>query len=75
MKVLNPQKKPKTFKKKVLSCDLFIMDMMTAALSGSLDEIEQVVKAVKELHATGAPGGLKEQTIVLVSSVMTWANA
>jgi hypothetical protein len=74
MKVLSSQKKPKTFKKKALACDWFIMDLMSAALNGGLDEIEQVVKGVKELHsAGGAP--VKEQTIVLVSSVLTWANA
>ena len=73
MKVLNHKTKPKTFRKKVLSCDLLVMDLMSAALSGGLDEIDQVVKAVKEHHSTPTSFA-KEQTLILVSSVMTWIS-
>jgi hypothetical protein len=49
---------------------------MGAALSGTLDEVEQVVKIVKEEHqrAIAANELPKEQTLVLVSSVMSWVN-
>ena len=51
------------------------MDMMNAALSGSLDEVEQVVKLLKDHHTSASPSSeVKDQTIVLVSSVMTWIN-
>jgi hypothetical protein len=73
MKVLNARTKPKTFKKKVLSCDLLVMDMLGAALSGSLDDIERVVKVLKDHHSEQR-GEMKEQTLVLVSTVMTWIN-
>jgi hypothetical protein len=51
MKVLNARTKPKTFKKKILSCDLLVMDMLGAALNGSLDDIERVVKLIKDHHS------------------------
>lgn len=73
MKILNSRSKPKTFKKKILSCDLLVMDMLGAALSGSLDDIEKVVRLVKDAHSEQR-SDLKEQTIVLVSTVMTWIN-
>ena len=73
MKILNSRTKPKTFKKKILSCDLLIMDMLGAALNGSLDDIEKVVKLIKD-HHSDQKGEMKEQTLVLVSSVMTWIN-
>ena len=50
MKILNSRSKPKTFKKKILSCDLLVMDMLGAALSGGLDDIEKVVKLIKDCH-------------------------
>lgn len=49
------------------------MDMLGAALSGSLDDIEKVVRLVKDAHSEQR-SDLKEQTIVLVSTVMTWIN-
>lgn len=55
MKVLNHKTKPRTFKKKIQSCDLFIMDLMSAAMSGGLDEIEQVIKIIKDLHSSPTP--------------------
>jgi hypothetical protein len=73
MKILNSRTKPKTFKKKILSCDLLIMDMLGAALNGSLDDIEKVVKLIKDYHSD-QKGEMREQTLVLVSSVMTWIN-
>ena len=48
MKILNSRTKPKTFKKKILSCDLLVMDMLGAALNGSLDDIEKVVRLIKD---------------------------
>jgi predicted GTPase len=50
MRVLNHRTKPKMFKKKISTCDLFILDMISAATSGTLDEVEQVVKQVKDMH-------------------------
>lgn len=55
MKVLNHKTKPRTFKKKIQSCDLLIMDLMSAAMSGGLDEIEQVIKMIKDLHSSPTP--------------------
>lgn len=75
MRVLNPRTKPKTFKKKVLSCELFVMDLLSAAMGGTLDEIETVIKIIKDHHSAPAPNAeIKEQTIILVSSVMSWIN-
>ena len=73
MKILNSRSKPKTFKKKILSCDLLVMDMLGAALSGGLDDLEKVVKLIKDYHSE-QKGDMKEQTLVLVSTVMTWIN-
>jgi hypothetical protein len=73
MKILNSRTKPKTFKKKILSCDLLVMDMLGAALSGGLDDIEKVVKIIKD-HHSDLRGEMKEQTLVLVSTVMSWIN-
>ena len=44
-KVLNFKTKPRTFKKQLMSCDLFILDMMNCS---SLDEIEYIIKALKQ---------------------------
>jgi hypothetical protein len=77
MKVLNSRTKPRTFKKKILTCDLLVMDMLGAALNGSLDDIERVVKVIKDQHTEQPKAGdtpVKEQTLVLVSTVMTWIN-
>ena len=71
MKVLNHKTKPKTFRKLVSSCDAVVVDLMAAAQSGTLDEAEAVIKALKEKHAAGAP----EQTLVLITSVLTWTGA
>ena len=49
------------------------MDMLGAALSGNLDDIEKVIRLIKEAHSEQKPD-LKEQTLVLVSTVMTWIN-
>ena len=73
MKILNSRTKPKTFKKKILSCDLLVMDMLGATLNGNLDDIEKVVKLIKDYHSE-QKGEMKEQTLVLVSTVMTWIN-
>jgi hypothetical protein len=47
------------------------MDMLGAALSGGLDDLEKVVKLIKDYHSE-QKGDMKEQTLVLVSTVMTW---
>ena len=73
MKILNSRTKPRTFKKKILSCDLLVMDMLGAALNGSLDDIEKVVKVIKDHHSE-QKSDMKEQTLVLVSTVMTWID-
>jgi hypothetical protein len=52
MKVLDARSKPRNFKKKVVSCDWFVMDLMNASLGGSLDEVEQVVKMIKDHHSS-----------------------
>jgi hypothetical protein len=52
MSVLNSRGKPRTFKKKVQSCDWFVLDLMGAALNGNLDEVESVVKLIKEYHSS-----------------------
>ncbi len=57
MKVLNSRTKPRTFKKKILTCDLLVMDMLGAALNGSLDDIERVVKVIKEQHTEQPKAG------------------
>lgn len=49
------------------------MDLMSAAMSGGLDEIEQVIKIIKDLHSSPTPD-MKDQSVVLVTSVMTWVN-
>lgn len=49
------------------------MDMLGAALNGNLDDIERVVKLVKDYHSE-QKSDMKEQTLVLVSTVMTWIN-
>jgi hypothetical protein len=73
MKVMNARTKPKNFKSKVLSSDLLVMDLLSAALSGGLDEIEKIIKIIKDHHSS--PSAIvKDQTLVLVSSVMTWIN-
>lgn len=54
MRVVNFRTKPKMFKKKISTCDLFILDMLQASLNGSLDEVEQVIKTVKESAAADA---------------------
>ena len=73
MKVLNPRTKPKNFKKKILSSDLLVLDLLSATLSGGLDEIEKVIKTIRDHHSSPS-AILKEQTLILVSSVMTWIN-
>lgn len=73
MKALNSRTKPRTFKKKVITSDLLVLDMLSAALNGSLDDIEKVVKILKDHHQEQKTE-MKEQTLVLVSSVMTWVN-
>jgi hypothetical protein len=73
MKVVNARTKPKNFKAKVLSSDLIVLDLLSAAVSGGLDEVEKVLKIIKDHHSS--PSAIvKDQTIVLVSSVMTWIN-
>ena len=48
---------------------------MGAALSGGLDDIESIIKIIKDFHTSQSnTAELKEQTIVLVTSVMTWVN-
>jgi len=73
MKVLNPRTKPKNFKKKILSSDLLVLDLLSATLSGGLDEVEKVIKTIRDHHSSPS-AILKEQTLILVSSVMTWIN-
>jgi hypothetical protein len=73
MKVLNARTKPKNFKAKVLASDLIVMDLLGAAVSGGLEEVEKVIKIIKDHHSS--PSAIvKDQTIILVSSVMTWIN-
>ena len=50
MKILNSRTKPRTFKKKITSCDLVVLDMLSGALNGQLDDIERVVKTMKDHH-------------------------
>jgi hypothetical protein len=73
IRVLNHRTKPKMFKKKLPTCDWLIMDMLSAALSGTLDEVELVVRTIKDLHANPT-AQTKDQTIVLISSVITWSQ-
>lgn len=73
MRVLNHRVKPKMFKKKIPTCDWFVLDMLGAAMAGTLDEVESVVRQVKDIHTNGG-SNMKEQTIVLVSSVLTWSQ-
>ena len=73
MKVLSLKTKPKTFRKQVASCDALVVDLMSAAQAGTLDEAEAVIKAVKERHAAGTL--VPEQSLVLVTSVLTWTGA
>lgn len=72
-KVLNFKSKPRTFKKQIMSCDLFILDMMNCS---SLDEIEYIIKSLKQNSEdnTSSSSPQKEQTLIIVSSVMTWIN-
>lgn len=71
MKQLNFKTKPRTFKKKVQSCDYLVIDLMAASIAGTMDEVEHVLKLIKAYQSGEGP---KEQTLVLVTSVMTWAN-
>ena len=73
MRVLNHRTKPKMFKKKIPTCDWFVLDLLGAAMAGTLDEVESVVRQVRETHNAGGKD-VKEQTIVLVSSVLTWSQ-
>lgn len=73
MRVLHPKQKPKNFKKRIQGSDWIVIDLLGAALSGQLEEIEYVLKILKDTHSSPQPDQ-KEQTLVLVSSVMSWAN-
>lgn len=69
IQVLNSKTKPRTFKKQLQTCDLFILDLLNC---GSFEEVEYVIKSLKQLGEENP--NQKEQTLIIVTSVMTWIN-
>jgi len=45
IKVLNSKSKPRTFKKQIASCDIFILDMMSG--NGDSEDVEYIIKTLK----------------------------
>jgi hypothetical protein len=68
IKILNSKTKPRTFKKQIASCDIFILDLMN---SSDFEEVEYIIKMLKSPEFQQDE---KERTLVIVSSVMTWLN-
>jgi hypothetical protein len=65
IKILNSKSKPRTFKKQVLGCDYFIIDLSNTE---DFEEVEYILKLMRSEEAG------KEQIVVVISNVMTWMN-
>ena len=66
--MLDIKKKPKTFAKSVLRADRVIIDLLSGT---DLEEAEQIIKILRQpIHESHS----KQQVLVLISSVFTWAN-
>eukprot|EP00347_Sterkiella_histriomuscorum_P003365 403364574 len=67
IKILDFQNKPRSFKKHVQDCDIFVLDILTPGTD--MSEIDFLVKLIRSL-----PDNLQtEKTVVVVSTVMTWS--
>ena len=68
IKLLDANRKPKTFGKCVISADCVIVDLLSGT---DLDEAEKVIQILRQpLHEHQE----KKQTLVIISPVFTWAN-
>ena len=45
IKILNNKSKPRTFKKQIASCDIFVLDLMSS--TADYEEVEYVIKMLK----------------------------
>jgi len=66
--LLDLKRKPKTFTKGVLTSEIIVLDLMSGT---DLEEAELIIKLLRQpLHETSS----KQQVLVVVSSVLAWAN-
>ena len=70
IKLLNSKTKPKTFKKQLLACDIFVLNLINC---GNFDDIEYTIKALKQ-QAEENPNSQKEQILIMVTTAMTWVH-
>lgn len=68
IRVLDVRKKPKNFTKNVLLSDILIIDLQSGT---DLEEAEQILKILRQPRAEEH---MKNQVLILVSTVFTWAN-
>ncbi|CDW80676.1 dpy-30 motif family protein [Stylonychia lemnae] len=66
IRIIDYQNKPRSFKKIVQKCDVFIIDILTAGVD--FNEIDLVVKIIKSLPESHQ----QEKIVILISTVMTW---
>ena len=67
IKILDFAEKPKTFKKQVQNADFVILDL--TQFNSNIEEAETVLKALRTSEEA------KNQTLIVVSSPMTWSNS
>jgi hypothetical protein len=68
IRVLDFKKKPKTFTKNVLMSDILIIDLQSGT---DLEEAEQIIKILRQPRADE---NFKNQTLIVISPISTWAN-
>jgi hypothetical protein len=66
IKPLDLQKKPRTFQKHIISCDVIILNLVD---SQDTQEAEFVIKTLKQQEAE------KNQTLILLSSLTQWSRS
>ena len=68
IKIIDHQKKPKTFGKSVISADHVVIDLVSGT---DLDEAEKIIQILRQpLHEHQS----KKTSLVVISPVFTWAN-
>ena len=68
IKILDGQRKPKTFGKSLIGADCIVVDLLSGT---DLDEAERIIQILRQpLHDHQT----KKQTLIVISPIFTWAN-
>ena len=69
VKILDSQRKPKTFGKSIIGADTVVIDLVSGT---DLDEAEKIIQILRQPLHEHQPH--KKQVLVVLSPVFTWAN-